>query len=175
MRTVRDIMQTEIITIRKDNTVQDLVKVLGEEGVSGMPVLDRAGKVAGVVSHTDVVRWTARDREVSGGPAFWADLELVPDGDPDADDDLQTFFLAPESATGVLPRVGVADSTEMGEALVEEIMTPVAFSVDPEMLIRELAEFLVQGRIHRALVVEEGRLVGIVTAFDILRVVAGDR
>jgi CBS domain-containing protein len=62
----------------------------------------------------------------------------------------------------------------MGEVLVDEIMTPVAFTVDPEMLVWELADFLVRGRIHRALVVEEGKLVGIVTAFDILRVMAGD-
>lgn len=174
MRTVRDIMQTDIISVRKGTTLTDLIQTLDENQISGVPVLDSAGHVAGVISRTDVVRWAARDREVTGGPQFWADLELVPDSDPSVDDDLQPFFLAPESATVILPNPGPMEMAELGGATVEEVMTPVAFSVDPEMAIWELARFLVQGRIHRALVVENGTLVGIVTAFDILQVVAGD-
>lgn len=173
MRTVRDIMQTDIISVRRGTNLTDLIQTLDESQISGVPVLDSTGKVAGVISRTDVVRWAARDREVTGGSQFWADLELVPDSDP-LDDDLEPFFLAPESATVTLPSPEAMDMTELREATVEEVMTPVAFSVDPEMAIWELARFLVQGRIHRALVVENGALVGIVTAFDILKVVAGD-
>ncbi len=174
MRTVRDIMQTDVISARKGDTLESLIQTLDEHQISGVPVLDPTGRVAGVVSRTDVLRWAAREREVTGGVEFWADLELIPDADPSAEDDLQPFFLAPESATVILPRGGVLEGPELRDALVEEIMTPVAFTVDPAMTIWELARFLVQGRIHRALVVEDGRLVGIATAFDVLRVVAGD-
>ncbi|TVP53729.1 MAG: CBS domain-containing protein [Gemmatimonadales bacterium] len=73
----------------------------------------------------------------------------------------------------VLPGLGL-DRFTFQDLTVDEIMTPVAFTVDPEMLIWEAAEFLVRGRIHRALVIEDEKLVGIVTAFDILRVMAGD-
>lgn len=54
-------------------------------------------------------------------------------------------------------------------------MTPVSFSVEPEMEVPELCEYLVRGRIHRALVVEEGELLGIVTSHDVLRAVAEAR
>jgi CBS domain-containing protein len=54
-------------------------------------------------------------------------------------------------------------------------MTPVSFSVAPDSTVPELCEFLVRGRIHRAVVVEEGRLVGIVTSADVLRAVAEER
>ena len=45
----------------------------------------------------------------------------------------------------------------------------VSFSVPPEMPIPDLCQFLVRGRIHRALVVEDGQLLGIVTSHDVLR------
>lgn len=73
----------------------------------------------------------------------------------------------------VVPAAGF-ESFGNADMIVDEIMTPVAFTVDPDMLISELADFLVKGRIHRALVVESGSLIGIATAFDLLRVMAGD-
>jgi CBS domain-containing protein len=41
--------------------------------------------------------------------------------------------------------------------------------------VKELADFLIRGRIHRAVVVEGERLVGIVTTMDVLRALAEDR
>lgn len=46
--------------------------------------------------------------------------------------------------------------SELDVALACEIMTPVAFAVGPHQSVRELAEFLVRGRMHRA--VADGRL-----------------
>ena len=54
-------------------------------------------------------------------------------------------------------------------------MTPVTFSVRPQMPVDELCEFLVRGRIHRALVVEDDELVGIITSQDVLKAVAEHR
>jgi CBS domain-containing protein len=47
-------------------------------------------------------------------------------------------------------------------------MTPVAFSVDPDESLSDLARFFRRGRVHRALVMEDGVLVGVVTPFDVL-------
>ena len=172
MPSVREIMQTDVISVRSGTSVAELARLLDEEGISGVPVLDSAGTVVGVVSRTDLVRFAASVPAHAPGEAFWAGLAAVRDDleaeDPDA------YFLAPESAALVLPGGGDLSWPDLDEAVVDEIMTPVAFHVDPDMAIRELARFLVSGRIHRALVVEEGRLVGIVTAFDVLRAVAGD-
>jgi len=170
MRTVRDIMQTDVIAVREGTSVRELVQILDEEGISGVPVLDASGKIRGVVSRSDVVRLAARAHEVPVAEAFWEEIGRTDDdqSDPDA------YFLAPESAVMLVPSSSTFEGLPLEETEVDDIMTPVAFTVDPEMVIWELARFLVQGRIHRALVVENGRLVGIVTAFDVLRVVAGD-
>ncbi len=168
MRTVRDIMQTDLITVRLGTTVQELVQLLDDEGVSGVPVLDTADRIRGVVSRTDVIRFAAREPEIPLEGDFWEVLTATGDGDPE-----DGYFLSPESAATVLPGLGLGRIT-FNDLTVDEIMTPVAFRVDPDMLVWEAAEFLVRGRIHRALVVDDEALVGIITAFDILRVVAGD-
>jgi len=172
MRTVRDIMQPNVISVRSGTPVADLARLLDEEEISGVPVLDSSGAVIGVVSRTDLVRYAASSPEGSPSDAFWSGLAAgrseLESEDPDA------YFLGPETAAFVLPSASVEAGLDLNDAIVDEIMTPVAFHVDPDMLTWELAQFLVSGRIHRALVVEAGRLVGIVTAFDILRVVAGD-
>lgn len=165
-------MQPEVISVRSGTPVSDLARVLDEEGISGVPVLDSAGSVVGVVSRTDLVRFAASRPETVPNDRFWSGLAAarsdIEDEDPDA------YFLGPESAAFVLPSESLQSGLDLDDVIVDEIMTPVAFHVDPDMLTWELARFLVNGRIHRALVVDGGRLVGIVTAFDILRVVAGD-
>jgi CBS domain-containing protein len=63
----------------------------------------------------------------------------------------------------------------MDELSVSDIMTPVTFTLPVTASARDLADFLVRGRIHRAVVVEDGRLQGIVTTMDILRALAHER
>ncbi len=167
MPTVRDIMQSEVISIPSGASVQELVQLLDEHGISGVPVLDSRHRVLGVVSRTDVVRHAAREPEIPQPEAFWETLAL---GD---DDPEEAYFLSPESSVMLLPSRAL-ETLALGDVPVDQIMTPVAFGVDPDMAVWELAEFLVKGRIHRALVLDGDRLAGIVTAFDVLRVVAGE-
>lgn len=72
---------------------------------------------------------------------------------------------------GVVSSTDVLRMTASGtppNARVAEIMTPVAFSVDPDESLSDLARFFRRGRVHRALVMEDGVLVGVVTPFDVL-------
>lgn len=55
---------------------------------------------------------------------------------------------------------------------VEDIMTPVVVTATPNMSIPELARSMAESHIHRALVTENGKLLGIVTTFDIMRATA---
>lgn len=171
MGNVRDIMATDVISVRSGTSVQELVQLLDEEGISGVPVLDPAGRVVGVVSRTDVIRMAASELELPASDAFW---DAMMGFGEDVDDDPDAYFLAPESAVVVLPGSRSVPGVSLEDVTVDEIMTPAGFSVDPDQSIEELARFLMKGRIHRALVLENSHLVGIVTAFDVLRVVSGE-
>lgn len=54
--TVRDAMRTEVVSATPETTVEELIELLREEEISGVPVVDRDGSVVGVVSETDVLR-----------------------------------------------------------------------------------------------------------------------
>lgn len=53
--TVRDVMTTGVIAVRGDTSFKEMAAMLGSSRVSGFPVIDRAGKVIGVVSETDML------------------------------------------------------------------------------------------------------------------------
>lgn len=53
--TVRDVMTTGVIAVRGDTSFKEMAAMLGSSRVSGFPVIDRAGKVLGVVSETDML------------------------------------------------------------------------------------------------------------------------
>jgi CBS domain-containing protein len=58
------------------------------------------------------------------------------------------------------------------EESVEDIMTPTVVTVGPDAPLSEVARLMVDGRLHRVLVADQGRLLGIVTTFDLLRVLS---
>lgn len=183
MSTVRDLMQTDVITVSPETSVRELTRILAESGISGVPVVTDAGEVLGVVSSSDVVRLASEERESGmtlSGLGQWTPMSVAAmeteaedfDGEAEQGDDLGAYFL-PEDAPTLAPDWSRApDAGPMDELTVSDIMTPVTFSVAGSASARELAEFLVRGRIHRAVVVEDGRLQGIVSTMDVLRAFA---
>jgi len=69
--TVRDVMTTSVITVREDTPFKELAAALASSRVSGFPVIDRAGKVIGVVSETDML---IKEADQAGHPGSFAGL-----------------------------------------------------------------------------------------------------
>ncbi len=180
MAAVRDIMQTDVVTVGPDTTARELARVLADEEISGVPVVDEVGRLVGVVSQTDLVRLAAEGtgvhltadmlRAEAGG------VDDLDEADADAvETDPYDFFLPEQSPFAVRSFLESVPESDFDTVMVAEIMTDVSFTVPPDLPLTELAEFLVRGRIHRAVVVEEDQLVGIVTSNDVLRAVAEGR
>jgi CBS domain-containing protein len=51
---VCDVMSSEVLSCFEDQPVENVAKIMAEHGVRRLPVLDRRGRLAGVVSLTDV-------------------------------------------------------------------------------------------------------------------------
>jgi CBS domain-containing protein len=181
MISVRDIMQKDVVTVTTNTTARYLARLLADEEISGVPVLDGNGTLAGVVSSTDLVRLAAEEAGVQlrpNGMAIGVDPALDPDSDQDevdAEDDPYGFFLPEDSPFSGQRFMEEWPESDFDTVLVKDIMTPVSFSVDPSTPLPELCEYLVRGRIHRAVVVENNELRGIVTSADVLRAVAERR
>ncbi|MBM3700546.1 MAG: CBS domain-containing protein [Actinobacteria bacterium] len=56
---VRDIMSTKLVTVNKELTIRQLIKVLQQNQVSGVPVVDSEGRLEGIVSEKDVIKAVA--------------------------------------------------------------------------------------------------------------------
>lgn len=153
--TVKDLMRREVVTVPRKLRVRELAETLYQRGISGAPVVDEGGRVVGVVSATDILRLLSGEAGGEGEGGFFFEL---PEGPP-----WFPRLLPEERARRVLE-----DHT------VAEIMMPARFTIRPDASVEELARFLLRARIHRALVYDRGELMGIVTAFDVLRALAGE-
>jgi len=66
----KDIMTTDVICGRDDITVQELVHLLRQHRITGVPVLSSAGALVGVVSTTDII---LHDEDFGDGPVMSSD------------------------------------------------------------------------------------------------------
>ena len=55
MKTAREIMTRNVVTVKKDQPISDLSKLFIENHFNGVPVLDDAGKVIGVVTQSNLI------------------------------------------------------------------------------------------------------------------------
>lgn len=173
MISVQDIMQTDVVSVSPDTSARELARMLADEEISGAPVIDAQGLLVGVVSQTDLVRLAADDLDVHlTASAMRAEPRSIDsDDDEVVDDDPYGFFLPEDTPFSSRRFLDYLPESDFDTVPVRELMTPVTFSVEPSTSVTELARFLVRGRIHRAVVVEANRLVGIVTSNDVLRAV----
>ena len=146
---VRDVMNTEPVACQASDAVSDAVKLLRENDISGMPVLE-GERLVGVVSESDLLKMLSKEDE--GGLWLPSPLEIleVPIRDLIRWERLQ------------------AGAEEIGKIRVSEVMTRKVVSIGPEETIETAAAMMVRHRINRIPVLEGERLVGIVTRGDII-------
>jgi CBS domain-containing protein len=145
---VGDIMVRDVVTVAPTDTLRTAALLLSHKRISGMPVVAPDGKVTGVLSEKDIVRvLQQRGGLVLPGSLF--DLLLEPSEARQKD---------------MLTRSRRAlDDTE-----VKAAMTTPAQTTSPTTPTVEAIRKMLSSNINRLPVVENGRLVGIVTRRDVL-------
>ena len=79
------------------------------------------------------------------------------------------------STTDILAATAESDPERRAEVLetpVRLLMTPRALTIDPGAGVREAAQQLLYGDVHRLFVIDQGRPVGVVSATDVVRALA---
>ncbi len=181
MTTLRDVMTADVVTVEPGMSLRDAIEVLRKWGVSGAPVV-ASGRVLGVVSATDLLEFEATEPGVPTdrpGQVEWGELE-PPDTWQDGEEAPARYFVDMWSDVGtdVLERFSETDGPEwdiLEEHAVHEVMTRTVVTLPPDATVQRAAQEMVRGRLHRLLVMENSHLVGIVSASDIVRLVAEGR
>jgi CBS domain-containing protein len=175
----RDIMTRELITVECESSLREVIETLTAYGVSGAPVIS-GGRVVGVISRSDILEFIVSAPGVpSETPQFNEWGEYVDESaETDADEDPVAFFtdLWDDAGADVVERFAEPQGPEwdiLAEHTADALMTRKLEAVTPETPITEIARKLVDRRVHRLLVIENGSLAGIVSATDLVRVVAG--
>jgi len=178
---VCDLMTEDVIAVGPYTTLRDLVSVLRDEQVSGVPVVS-GEVVVGVVSATDLMEFEASTPAVPTDrleQSEWGEVEVVDSWEEEGEEPPVSFYtdLWPDVGADVLERFQESRSPEwdlLEEHVVAEIMTQKIRSLPPDRPAREAARMMREADIHRVLVMEGMRLVGIVSASDIVGAVADE-
>lgn len=139
----RNIMSTALVTVERSTPVRDVIRLLLERHISGVPVV-ADGQVIGIISEGDLILRERAYRQ-RGGMAFLAQQVF---------EDHEKLAVEYRKAHGLV---------------AEDVMTEPVVTVLPGTPVEEIAHLMTERHIKRVPVVENGRLVGIVTRGDVLR------
>lgn len=145
---VREVMTTTVVSFSPDERVQAAAERLVEAGVDAGPVVDAEDRVVGMLSSTDLIVRESRLHMPTVISILGATLEL-PGEKRRFDEDV-------EKALG---------------ATVAEVMSTEVDTCTPDDTLETAATVMHEGNVSRLPVVEEGRLVGIVSRGDVLRAI----
>jgi CBS domain-containing protein len=172
-------MATDPVTVEPEETLRNAADLLTTSGVGGAPVT-RNGRVVGVVTLTDIVEFEADD---PGAPTHRPDLVGPLEEDvaeepelPEEQEPYSRWFVDMwEDAGADVTTRFEAQSPEwntLDEHTVAEVMSRAVLSVRPDTDVRAAAVLMEERSVHRLLVMDRDELLGIVSAWDIVRAVA---
>ncbi len=147
---VREIMDPDPATIGPDTPVEEIIRLLAETELPGLPVVDEDGRCVGIVTEADLVIADEQGDlhlphyiELFGGVVFLEPLRHF-------EERLRKAFAARAA----------------------DMMTPEPTMIGPDAEAREAARIISESGHNRLPVVEDGRLVGVVSRADVLGALA---
>lgn len=141
----RDVMVTNVIALSPGLPVRAAANTLVKNRISGAPVVDKNARLIGVLSEGDLIRRTETetDRRRSGWLEMFASSETL-----------------------------AAEFVKAHARIVSEVMTHSVVTAKPDTPLREIANLMERHRIKRVPIVDNDRVVGIVTRANLLQALA---
>jgi CBS-domain-containing membrane protein len=145
MITAKDIMTRDVITISPETEIAQAAKLLLENRINGVPVVNEAGELVGILCQSDLI---IQQKNIPIPSLF-----TLLDG-----------FIPLTSSKKIDKEV-----EKIAAAKAEDAMTANPVTVNPDTGIEEVAALMVEKSYHTLPVVDAGKLVGIVGKEDVLR------
>jgi CBS domain-containing protein len=140
-----DVMTPNVLSVPPDASVATVAQLMLEKRISGVPVIDERGKLAGIVSEGDFLRRA----ETGTGRRRPRWLE---------------FFMGPGRLADEYVR--------LSGRKVRDVMTHEVHTVPPDAPLEQVVRLMERHNIKRVPVVDNGKVVGIVTRANLLHAVA---
>jgi CBS domain-containing protein len=142
---VKEIMTQNPITVTSESEVLKAAKILLENRINGVPVVDNTGKLVGILCQSDII---AQQKKLPV-PSLFSFL----DG-----------YISLRSTKTMEKEI-----RKIAAISVSDAMTPNPVTVEPDSNIETVAALMVDNNFHTLPVVDKGALVGVVGKEDILK------
>ncbi|MGW8378329.1 CBS domain-containing protein [Streptomyces sp. ODS28] len=158
-RTIQNVMTADVVHVGREAPFKQVAELLAVNRISGLPVVDDARRVVGVISETDLMERQAaqekrqeRERKATRGVT-------------------RTFWRGRTVRRRLSRRARRRESAKSRATTAGQLMSAPPVTVRPSQSVTEAARVMAEHSVERLPVVDdEGRLVGIVTRHDLLRV-----
>jgi CBS-domain-containing membrane protein len=136
-----DVMTRRIVSIENTASIREAIRLMLDNSISGLPVVDAGGKVIGVLTEGDLLRRS----EIATEKHRWRWLELV-----------------------LGPGRMASEYVRTHGRVVDELMTREVLTVAVDTRLEEIVALMERHRIKRLPVIDNNTLVGIVSRADLL-------
>lgn len=153
MTKVSDIMTKNVIACEASTSVQDAARLMYLNGLTGMPVIDEQDNLVGIITEYDLIRI----EDHLHLPVTFAFLgSIVALDNPLNGDEVQKQL------------------EKLAATKVADLMTKDVKTIGPDAAIEDAAELFLHQKVNPVPVVENGKLVGIISRADIVKLIAGE-
>jgi CBS-domain-containing membrane protein len=147
--TVAHFMTRDLITVQPETSIKDVIQILADNHIGGLPVVDASEQLVGVISETDLL---------------WQESGVTP----------PPYIMLLDSVI-YWENPGTYER-ELHKALGQtaaEVMTTKPITIAPDKPLSEAAKIMHDRRIHRLFVLDDRkRVIGVLTVGDIIRAMA---
>jgi CBS domain-containing protein len=140
-----DVMSTPVISVRPHQFVSDVLLIFRKHRIGGVPVVSHEGKLVGIMTDGDIIRFIRDDAP------FYVDvlLGVLARYDKEGPEDRVLHFLS-------IP--------------VAKLMTRKVIAVSADTSLSEVVKILSERQIKKVPVVDQGRVVGLISRGDVIRI-----
>ncbi len=148
MLTAKDIMTRDVVTVTPETSIQELAAILVKNQISGAPVVDEQGALAGIVTENDLITQNKRMHI----PTVIGFLDAA-------------IYL--ESSRKFAEEVKRVTATKVGEIMVRKVV-----SIGEAATLVDIATIMAEKKVHLLPVMSGGKVAGIVGKRDVVRAIA---
>lgn len=145
MLAAKDVMTKEVVTVTTETTIRELAEIITTHRIGSVPVVDAEGSLIGIVTESDLIE---QDKNFHI-PTVISLFDWV-------------IYLESEKKFE-------KELKRMTAATVGDIYTQDVLTVTPDTPVSEIADIMSGRKIHALPVLENGKLVGIVSRIDLVR------
>ncbi|MFH1015364.1 MAG: CBS domain-containing protein [Nitrospirota bacterium] len=149
MLTAKDIMTKNVTTVRATTTIEELARILMEHKISGVPVVDDAGDLIGIVTENDLISQNKRLHIPTVMRLF-------------------DSFIMLESPGKIEKEI-----KKMTAITVNDIYTKEVITVAEDTPVQDIATIMSEKKVHLIPVVEGKKILGIIGKIDLIKGITG--